>query len=259
MPAPTPPVPSDEALAVLTEWDNNTTRGIAELTGDQDSSRTRTLLRLHEGNPAATFVDATGLTSEDVVVRVMAAAGHDMPVERRADWGRALRNSAFAGSTVIIANAQRAGRTRRSSEPDRLVHRFAVSLAVEGRGRLKVVVERNSTDTRRWHRNLVANLQPGTAPDVVRSVNLRLVSWLREQDVTGDIGRYLAQGLAMHAIQAGQFDAVQRAGRTVAHLDQTALIDAALGDDRGRIDGDSPAGDAVTLWNAGVDSLPPGE
>ncbi|MET9513046.1 SUKH-4 family immunity protein [Streptomyces flavidovirens] len=317
---------------------------MAELTGPSGSGRTQTLFRLREAVPGAVFVDATGLTSEDLIERVMEAAGLDVPHERRADWGYALRNSSFSGGLVIIANAQRAGRTRRSSEPDRMVHRFTVELAVAGR--LKVLIERDVPDTRRSHSNVVVTLRPSTgakaakaveqrlsqmdadalralalaevrrtplvvwtalaralgshtgrpidvaatlqsasellevdatgrvsfrdevvaealrrttAPDVVRAVNLEFVEWLRSQPVAEPAGWYMARGLAMHAVQADQFDSVQRSGRLVAHLDQVALIDAAHCHDRYRVDPDSPAGDAVNLWMSGVDSLPQGE
>ncbi|MFE6625050.1 SUKH-4 family immunity protein [Streptomyces sp. NPDC057740] len=342
MPNPSP-VPAEQALAELLEWQNKETGGVAELVGPPDSGRTRTLLRLCDAVPGALFLDATGLTSEDLVTRVMAAAGLDFPQDRRAEWGWVVEESALAGGLVVIANAQRAGRTRRSSEPERMVHRFAVELAVSGR--LKVVIERDLPDARAWHGNLVVALQPtagqeraeqqladvdtdamralalaevrrapvavwtalaralesrtgrrgidvagaleaasglleadadgwvcfqdervaealrrDTEPEVVRAVNLAFVDWLRQRPAAeAATARYLAQGLAMHAVQSGQFDSVQRDGRLVAHLDQVALIDAAHCDDPYRVDHGSPAGDAVNLWMCGVDSLSQGE
>ncbi|WP_217208494.1 SUKH-4 family immunity protein [Streptomyces sp. AC550_RSS872] len=317
---------------------------MAELVGPHDSGRTRTLLRLRDAVPGALLLDATGLTSEDLVAQVMQAAGVDFPQERRADWGWALGDSSFAGGLVVIANAQRAGRTRRSSEPERMVHRFAIELAVAGR--LKVVIERDLPDARAWHGNLVVAIQPAAGqerperqqlagvdadalralalaevrrapltvwtalaqalesqtgrpvvdvavalesaselleadtdgwvsfrdervaealrrdndPEVVRAVNLAFVDWLRTRPAA-DVATalYLSQGLAMHAVQAGQFDSVQRSGRLVAHLDQVALIDAAHCDDPYRVDHGSPGGDAVNLWMCGVDSLSQGE
>jgi hypothetical protein len=72
---------------------------------------------------------------------------------------------------------------------------------------------------------------------------------------SGAIGRYAALGLAMHAVQAGMFDEVQRNGSVVAHLDQVALLDAANCTGETLIDAESPAGDAAHLWMSGVDSL----
>ncbi|KUN90469.1 SUKH-4 family immunity protein [Streptomyces caeruleatus] len=335
------PVPPEQALAELVEWHSREAHGVAELTGPQDSGRTETLLRLLEIVPDATFLDATDLTSEDLIQQVMETAGVGIPQERRADWGYVLRNSSSAGSLVIVANAQRAGRTRRSAEPDRMVHRFAVELAVAGR--VKVLIERDLPDVRRWHRNLVVTLQPragselavqqlvgadtdalqalalaeprrvpmavwerlalalesqygrpvnitaalespsgmlevdtdgwvrfrderiaeacrrAVEPEVVRAVNLEVVEWLRSQASTGTPNPYLTQGLAMHAVQAGEFASVQSSGRLVAHLDQVSLLDAVRSEDPRTVVGESPAGDAVNLWTCGVDSMPQGE
>ncbi len=288
------------------------------------------------------LVDATGLTCEDLIDRVMTAAGLTGLPEKRADWGFELEDSPLGGGLVIIVNAHRAGRTRRSTEPERMVHRFADELAVGGG--LKVAIERGLPDARLAHDHLVVALQPGSSekavghhlpegtdiealralalaevrraplpvwtvlaqalgsragrsPDVVtaleasgellevdgdgwvrfrderhaealrrttdaeiaRAVNVELVAWLRDQPAAGATGQYLTHGLAMHAVQAGEFDSVQRSGRLVAHIDQVALIDAAHADDSYVVNGASPAGDAVNLWMCGVDSLSQGE
>ncbi|MFC7911407.1 hypothetical protein [Streptomyces nigra] len=91
----------------------------------------------------------------------MTAAGCTALPERRA-WGWELEGSPLAGGLVIIVNAHRAGRTRRSNEPERMVHRFTVELAVVGR--LKVVIERELPDVRRAHNHLVVALRPNPAP-----------------------------------------------------------------------------------------------
>ncbi|MFE2643671.1 SUKH-4 family immunity protein [Streptomyces nigra] len=331
----------EQALAELLEWSESGTQSVAELTGPPDSGRTETLLRLNEARSDAVVVDATELTCEDVIERVMSAAGCSALPEKRADWGFELEGSPLRDGLVIIVNAHRAGRTRRSSEPERMVHRFTVELAVAGR--LKVVIERDLPDVRRAHDHLVVALRPNpagdaagprpdgadaealralalaearlapmpvwtalaqalgvhvgrpldvaatleavgdllevdghgwvrfrderhaealrrsTAAEVVRAVNGELVAWLRDQAAGGSTGQYLAQGLAMHAVQAGQFDAVQHSGRLVARIDQVALIDAAHADDAYAASGGSPAGDAVNLWMCGVDALSQGE
>ncbi|MFJ4754603.1 SUKH-4 family immunity protein [Streptomyces sp. NPDC088763] len=331
----------EQALAELLEWSENGTESVAEVTGPPGSGRTETLLRLSEARSEAVVVDATGLTCEDVIARVMSAAGCAALPEKRSDWGWELEGSPLSGGLVVIVNAHRAGRTRRSSEPERMVHRFTVELAVAGR--LKVVIERDLPDVRQAHGHLVVALRPNTvdgtvgplpggldsdalralalaevrrapmpvwtalgqalaphvgrssdvaaaleasgdllevdgdgwvrfrderhaealrrstAAEVVRAVNGDLAAWLRDQPAGGPTGQYLAQGLAMHAVQAGEFDAVQRSGRLVARIDQIALIDAAHADDAYAVSGTSPAGDAVNLWMCGVDSLTQGE
>ncbi|WP_370265193.1 hypothetical protein [Streptomyces sp. V4I8] len=51
MPSPTP-VPAEQALAELLEWQNREAGGVAELAGPSDSGRTRTLLGLRDATPA---------------------------------------------------------------------------------------------------------------------------------------------------------------------------------------------------------------
>ncbi|MEV8091057.1 SUKH-4 family immunity protein [Streptomyces nigra] len=337
------PVSPEQALAELLKWSESGSQSVAEVTGPPGSGRTETLLRLSEARSEAVLVDATGLTCEDVIERVMSAAGCTALPEKRADWGFELEGSPLRGGLVIIGNAHRAGRTRRSSEPERMVDRFTTELAVVGR--LKVVIERDLPDVRRAHDHLVVALRPTpageaagpvpdgadwadwadvealralalaevrhapmpvwtaltqalephvgrflnvaatleaagdflevddegwvrfqderhaealrrtTAAEVVRAVNRDLVAWFREQPAGARTGRYVAQGLAMHAVQAGEFDAVQRSGGLVARIDQVALIDAAHADDAYVVSGASPAGDAVNLWMCGADSL----
>ncbi|MFM9373741.1 SUKH-4 family immunity protein [Streptomyces sp. Da 82-17] len=363
---PAAPATPDQAFAELQTWLDVRQSGVAELTGPAGSGRTGTLRRVHEASPGSLFIDATGLTCEDIVGQVMAAAGAagfadaDWFGRRRSDWGEALRGSPLRGGLVVIANAQRAGRTRRSEEPDRMVHRFSTELAFAGD--VKVLVERDLPDVRRRHDHLVVTLRPadGTRPapallpspesgaadallalslaeprlvpvevwrelrrsvsaytgrpaqndddsltayvendtragtpgctgstgcvrfrdeslavalrdtadpGLARAVNRELVAWLRRTHEAGTgtaaTARYLSQGLAMHAVQAGEFGSVQRAGRLVAHIDQVALIDAALANkglvDEGPVDARSPAGDAINLWAYGVDSLPQDE
>lgn len=331
----------EQALAKLLEWSDSGTQRVAELTGPPGSGRTETLLRLSEARGEAVLVDATGLTCEDLIDRVMTAAGFTALPEKRADWGFELEDSPLAGGLVIIVNAHRAGRTRRSTEPERMVHRFTGELAVGGG--LKVVIERDLPDVRLAHDHLVVALQPssseeavGHLPDgtdiealralalaevrraplpvwtaltqalgshvgrsldvattleasgellevdgdgwvrfrderhaetlrrttdaeIVRAVNVELVAWLRDQPAAATTGRYLTEGLAMHAVQAGEFGSVQRSGRLVARIDQVALIDAAHADDSYVVNGASLAGAAVNLWMCGVDSLSQGE
>ncbi|UKY50132.1 SUKH-4 family immunity protein [Streptomyces inhibens] len=301
-------------------------------------------------------MDATDLTAEEIVERVMASVGIDLPLERRAGWDDALAESAVRDGLVVITNAQRAGRTRRSAQPRRVVRLLASDLAVGARTR--VLVEREQDDERLAHDRLIVTLAPASAEEggadevppgdvgsagnvalralalaevrrtpvavweelaralstyegepapteslwedssqlltiaddgtvafrdervaeamrrtvpsaALKAVNSRIVEWLRNwaaprRDPQGwasadPVGRYAAHGLAMHAVQAGVFDEVQRDGRLVAHLDRTALVDAADCHDPYWIDGDSPAADATNLWLSGVDSLPQSE
>ncbi|WP_406413603.1 SUKH-4 family immunity protein [Streptomyces sp. NBC_01614] len=342
MPLPEP-VSREQAFADLLSWWDTGTQRVAELVGPAGSGRTEVLLRIREAVPGSLLVDAAGLTAEELVVQVMAAAGVGMPAERRADWGLALEESSASGGLLIVSNAQRAGRTRRSAQVERIVKHLASDIAV--RGGMKVLIERDPDDvewtynsitvlehatpqvvdttdialhslalaeTRRtpvavWselHR-ILASLQGRTAgpaslletsgdavvvddgmvsfrdervaeafrrsteAETLRVVSSRLVEWLRNwltdrvgraTDTVESVAKFVAHGLAMHAVQAGVFSEIQRDGALAAHLDQMALIDAAMCTDSNHwIDENCPAGDAANLWMCGVDSLPQGE
>ncbi|MGW0688439.1 SUKH-4 family immunity protein [Streptomyces sp. NPDC002754] len=92
-------------------------------------------------------------------------------------------------------------------------------------------------------------------------VNRHLADWLLRSSAdfrhpegwakSGPVGLYAATGLAMHAVQAGSYEDLLRDGRTVAHLPQTAVIDAARSHSS-IIPGNSPAADAIHLWGWGV-------
>ncbi|WP_310720637.1 SUKH-4 family immunity protein [Streptomyces lydicus] len=84
-------------------------------------------------------MDATGLTAEEVLQQVLAAAEVAPPPDRRAGWRGALRKADLGDRPVFLANAHRAGRTRTSAQPDRVVRTLARDLAVSAR--TKVVVE----------------------------------------------------------------------------------------------------------------------
>ncbi|QIY58137.1 hypothetical protein HEP86_31010 [Streptomyces sp. RPA4-5] len=98
-------------------------------------------------------------------------------------------------------------------------------------------------------------------PEELACVSRHLVTWLLRTSAdfrhpegwakAGAVGLYAAAGLAMHAVQAGAYEELLRDGRTVAHLPHTALMDSA----RSRsfvIPGNSPAADAIHLWQWGV-------
>ncbi|MFJ9180089.1 SUKH-4 family immunity protein [Streptomyces sp. NPDC102360] len=104
-------------------------------------------------------------------------------------------------------------------------------------------------------------LRRAVAVEQVTGVNGHLADWLLRSSAdfrhpegwarSGPVGLYAATGLAMHAVQAGTYEELLRDGRTVAHLPQTAFIDAARSHSSG-IPGNSPAADALHLWGWGV-------
>ncbi|KUN90467.1 hypothetical protein [Streptomyces caeruleatus] len=108
-----------------------------------------------------------------------------------------------------------------------------------------------------------------TPAEVSERVNCHMVRWLRGLAprlrhpegwaASGPLGRYAAQGLAMHAVQAGEFDGLLRDGGVLANLPQNALLDAAHCAHDGSVPGSNAAADAVYLSMYGVAPTDQGE
>ncbi|UYB42322.1 SUKH-4 family immunity protein [Streptomyces sp. Je 1-4] len=114
------------------------------------------------------------------------------------------------------------------------------------------------------------SLRRETAPETVTRVNRHMTAWLRTLApelahpdgwaASGALGTYAAAGLAMHAAQADHeqkwttqtLDELVARGELVAHLPQTALLDAARCAHYGGIGSNSAAADAAYLWDYGV-------
>lgn len=102
------------------------------------------------------------------------------------------------------------------------------------------------------------SLRRETAPETVTRVNRHMTAWLRRLapelahpdgwTASGALGTYAAAGLAMHAAQADHeqkwttqtLDELVARGELVAHLPQTALLDAARCAHYGGIGGTAP-------------------
>ncbi|GAB2765224.1 SUKH-4 family immunity protein [Streptomyces bullii] len=112
-------------------------------------------------------------------------------------------------------------------------------------------------------------LRRETPAELSKQVNSHMARWLRELAprlrhpdgwaASGPLGRYAAQGLAMHAVQAGEFDELLRDGGVLANLPQNALLDAAHCAHDGSVPGSNAAADAVYLWMYGVAPTDQGE
>ncbi|TJZ55723.1 hypothetical protein FCH28_10435 [Streptomyces piniterrae] len=109
---------------------------------------------------------------------------------------------------------------------------------------------------------LAEALRRATDRELTLRVNRHMVEWLREiapqlghargWAASGEVGRYAANGLAMHAVQAGSFEELLGDGGVIAHITQEALLDAAHCAFEGSIPGNNPAADTVHLWSYGV-------
>ena len=146
---------ADDAVErILQWWRDDHLEPVTEIVGPPESGRTQVLRRVHDSLPAGIWVDATGLTAEEVLQRVLSAAGVESPPHRRAGWRGELGKAGLGDRPVFLANAHRAGRTRRSAQPDRVVRTLALDLAVTAG--TKVVVEADPPAEERWLLNLLA-------------------------------------------------------------------------------------------------------
>ncbi|WP_338673285.1 SUKH-4 family immunity protein [Streptomyces sp. SCSIO 30461] len=100
-------------------------------------------------------------------------------------------------------------------------------------------------------------------------VNRHMARWLREAAprlrhpdgwaASGALGWYAAHGLAMHAVQADEFEGLLTDGEAVANLPRAVLVDAAHCAYDGSLPGSNPAADAVFLQMYGVNPPSQGE
>ncbi|MEU7223529.1 SUKH-4 family immunity protein [Streptomyces chrestomyceticus] len=143
MPEPTdtpelPEIPEEEAAGRIGAWWRAGGHGgqVAFLgaAGGHDASA---IMRETAGHvPGSVVVDATGLTAEQVMRQALTALGVDLSADERDDWRFAL-GSWSEERLLLVVNAHRAGPTRRSYEPERLVTHTLPWLA---RGKLAVMV-----------------------------------------------------------------------------------------------------------------------
>ncbi|QRX92401.1 SUKH-4 family immunity protein [Streptomyces noursei] len=103
-------------------------------------------------------------------------------------------------------------------------------------------------------------------PELPAAVGRHLVAWLRERAAdfhhpdgwaaSGPVGRYAADGIAVHAVQAGLFEELVGDGTVVAQVPPDVLVDAAHCAHDGSLPGGNAAADAVHLRMYGL-SRPP--
>ncbi|MEJ8650725.1 hypothetical protein WKI65_22165 [Streptomyces sp. MS1.AVA.3] len=92
---------------------------LLDLSGTDGASA---LQEAHRRIGGSVLVDAQGLTAEEVHKEVLAALGVDLSPGSRSRWRSSVRQLTER-RLVLVANAHRAGQTRRSYEPERLISR----------------------------------------------------------------------------------------------------------------------------------------
>ncbi|MGP3992090.1 SUKH-4 family immunity protein [Streptomyces sp. 3N207] len=141
MPEPTtdpPGIPEEEVAGRVGAWWREGGLGgqVAFLVPPDGHDASAVMREIHEHVPGSAVVDATGLTAEQVMQQALTALGVDLSADKRGDWRFAL-GSWPEERLLLVVNVHRAGPTRRSYEPERLVTRTLPWLA---RGKLAMVV-----------------------------------------------------------------------------------------------------------------------
>lgn len=141
------PVTADNAVAQILEWSRGRSREASvEMLGSTGSGRTGILLRVRDALPEAVWIDASGLSAEEVLDKILDAFGVSDPWCRRSAGERALRTAGLGDRPLIVANVQRAGRTRRSVQSSRVIKSVLGHLVQ--RADARVIVESHPDD--RW-------------------------------------------------------------------------------------------------------------
>ncbi|MBL1089648.1 MULTISPECIES: SUKH-4 family immunity protein [Streptomyces] len=144
MPEPTPDtpgipgIPEEEVAGRVGAWWRAGGLGgqVAFLVPPVGHDASAVMREIPEHVPGSVVVDATGLTAEQVMQQALTALGVDLSPDNRDDWRFAL-GAWPEERLLLVVNAHRAGPTRRSYEPERLVTQTLPWLA---RGKLTVLV-----------------------------------------------------------------------------------------------------------------------
>ncbi len=120
-------------------WQERGPERSVEVCGAVGSGRTGVLLRLRETLPDPVYVDATGLTAEEVLGKILDAFGVPDLWPLRVDWLWQLKRAGVSGRPLLVANSHRAGRTRRSMQPRRVLKQVLAPLVRNAGAR--VIVE----------------------------------------------------------------------------------------------------------------------
>ncbi|MBL1093572.1 MULTISPECIES: SUKH-4 family immunity protein [Streptomyces] len=119
--------------------------GVVVLRGATNSHAGPVLEALRRRVPGAVFVDCLHLTAVEVAVRVLIGLGvapEDAHKRRPSLWD--AQGLISRDAVVLLANAQWAGPTTTSTEPERVLRGVAERLGEDNRRRLRIVVEGDS-------------------------------------------------------------------------------------------------------------------
>lgn len=136
---------ADQCVSRIQSWwhDGGPERSV-EILGTTGTGKTGVLLRLRDALPDPVWVDATGLTAEEILGKILDAFEVPDMWSRRVDWVWELKRAGVGSRPLLIANSQRAGRTRQSIQPSRVIKRLLGRLVMDAGA--KVIVESRPED-----------------------------------------------------------------------------------------------------------------
>ncbi|MFE1771876.1 SUKH-4 family immunity protein [Streptomyces sp. NPDC059008] len=223
MPEPTtetPGIPEEEVAGRVGAWWREGGLGgqVAFLVAPDGHDASAVMRETHEHVPGSVVVDATGLTAEQVMQQALTALGVDLSADKRDDWRFAL-GSWPEERLLLVVNAHRAGPTRRSYEPERLVTRTLPWLA---RGKLAVVVHvvpellPTRVDPRAVFRLSVAAVE--SLPAVTESVAVRALALAEPRFVPVPVWAQLVTALTGEAASEDALAEFAREGSGILRL-----------------------------------------
>ncbi|RKE23291.1 SUKH-4 family immunity protein [Streptomyces sp. TLI_171] len=170
------------AVAAGAERLRDAGRGLLHVCGPAGSGRTAVLAGIAAADPEAVLIDAAGRTMESVVAELADRTGL---LRRRPDGGWPVLRQALLKEkkerTLLIANAERAGRYVDGYEPVRLQALIDGLAAATRQGRLRLVVEQTRTpelpaepSPKYWED--VLRLTDGQGPEELRALEAALPS-----------------------------------------------------------------------------------
>ncbi|MFI9051924.1 SUKH-4 family immunity protein [Streptomyces sp. NPDC053427] len=205
MPEPTtdtPGIPEEEVAGRVGAWwrEGGHAGQVAFLVALAGHDASAVVREIHEHVPGSVVVDATGLTAEQVMHQALTALGVDLSADKRDDWRFAL-GSWPEERLLLVVNAHRAGPTRRSYEPERLV---TLTLPWLARGKLAVVAHvvpellPTHVDPRAVFRLSAAAVE--SLPAVTESVAVRALALAEPRFVPLPVWAQLVAGLSGAAV-----------------------------------------------------------
>ncbi|WP_407553267.1 SUKH-4 family immunity protein [Streptomyces sp. Pv4-95] len=125
-----PGASGQEIISLLVRWWQNRRPGdrLAHLADPSGSDGAVALREVHRQVEGSVLLDAAGRTAEEVHAEALRSLGVDVSPGKRSDWRHALRGR-HEKRLILIMNAHRAGRTRSSSEPDKVISWTAKDLS----------------------------------------------------------------------------------------------------------------------------------